>query len=107
MIRFCDLRSAYWCMDDDPEAPPQRGPFAFIDTVTDTFVSIDGVMLFDDVEHVLECAARQPTFESSGRLARCMALVPRELLGSDEATRQIEAAIQQGNEDRLAARGGR
>ena len=54
MIRFCDLRGAYWC-DSPLPAPPHKGPFAFIDTVTDTFVEISGQRLFGDAEDFELC----------------------------------------------------
>lgn len=74
MIRFCDLREAYWL---EPRGKP--GPFAFIDTVTDTFVTIGGITLFSDMAHLRESIACHNNLDS--RVARCFEAVPEELTG--------------------------
>ena len=66
MIRFCDLRAAYWLdLIDEP-----KGPIAFINTVTDTFIDVGGYLLFDDFAHLLECMARDLA-SGSIDMARC------------------------------------
>lgn len=76
MLRFCDLREAYW-LDKDCA----KGPIAFIDTVSDTFVALDGKELFDDFSDLLECAAHDML---AGRiteayLGRLVGLVPETM----------------------------
>lgn len=66
MIRFCDLREAYWLFPDG-----HYGPFAFIDTVTDTFVTLAGVQLFDDPEHFEEVSAFRSDASGRALVLRC------------------------------------
>lgn len=47
MIRFVDVTCAYWGEDAEADLLPGMGPqCAFIDTVTDTFVTFDGAQVF-------------------------------------------------------------
>lgn len=48
MIRYVDLASFYWC--DEPESGEPRYPFAFLDTITDRFIELDGTQIWDCVE---------------------------------------------------------
>jgi hypothetical protein len=66
MIRFVDLTPWYWTDEDDPENPPVC---AFLDTVTDRFVAVDGAQTFDCAEDVGGIPDEQLKL-------RCQALVP-------------------------------
>jgi hypothetical protein len=53
MIRFIDMTNGYWLFPED-----KLGPFAFIDTVIDTFVTVAGEQFWDDAEHFEEACTR-------------------------------------------------
>jgi hypothetical protein len=75
MIRFVDLTAAYWI---DPE-PGETGPFAFVDTVTDRFVTIgDDQLWFDRDDFEYACASERGivTDERIEFHGRCRALIP-------------------------------
>ncbi len=55
MIRFVDLTLAYWT----EEGPPCC---AFLDTVTDRFVEVDGVHVFFDLDEVRRLGNRTERF---------------------------------------------
>lgn len=76
VIRFCDLREAYWA---DPEGT--RGPIAFIDTVSDTFVTVDGQALFSDFSDFITCLAadRMKGRVTDAYVDRLCRLVPEAL----------------------------
>jgi hypothetical protein len=76
VIRFCDLREAYWLYPEDT-----KGPIAFIDTVTDTFVSVNGQTLFNDFGDLIESLAIDKVEGriDDGRVHRLCSLVPEAL----------------------------
>ena len=63
MIRFVDLTSAYWCGDSDSPC------CAFLSTVTDRFVEVDGCEVFHGPEDL-------EALEDKAFAKRLKALVP-------------------------------
>lgn len=75
MIRYVDLSAFYWC--DEPEPVEPRWPFAFLDTVSDKFIELDGTQIWDTVEGFTEDhAAEFPSPDDCRRLERFLRLIP-------------------------------
>jgi hypothetical protein len=82
MIRFVDMRKVYW-LPPAPRPRPRRtrGPFAFIDTIRDTFVDVGGHTVFDsfDVLVALIAADLAAGRMGAGRAWSICRLVPEAL----------------------------
>jgi hypothetical protein len=90
MIRFVDLRAAYYC---GMQASPGQdcGPFAFIDTVSDAFVTVGGWCLFFSYDDLIAHALTEAPVHREAKLDRLISLMPRDYPGVPSG--QVEAAI--------------
>lgn len=71
MIRFIDLGKQIATDETDPDYPRQ---FAFYNTISDQFLSVNGGQVFDLWDEFLENAA---TELSLGLINRCRSLCPK------------------------------
>ena len=98
MMRFVDLTDAYWaCPDVHP-----NGPFAFLDTVTDHFVELDGCQTFFDVaefdDYARTAIARDDgtnPYETAETVARLRGLIPERFFVVGSASKEADDAVQE------------